>query len=326
MNWDLRCSVALYAFLSLSMLLFWFGFSTAYGQPYGYSFKEYEGSDTDVSYYLAEYIADNANRAVFRSVPLALTLGLGDSLGSFLIWFLTFTGTTVALLMISQNFLRRRMTFQESAFVLLSCFGILFYMITIGFYSQMMLLLFCLMFLAIPQPITKDNILLHGLLAFLMVFSHPWGYGVVFALLIVKWLAKYCMSSVFVVAFSGGAFLYLAITQSFRSSVFFGTLAYLFFIVPKTMLFLGLGDGLAKWNGMQGAWTYWMIILSMAFAFIDYNARTLFLAFFLLIPFGVVTFSSLHLANKKPLLVCLLIEVAGSVIWTLQYYASHFMF
>lgn len=327
-------SIAVFLCLSALMGLLWIGFAAYYGQPYGYSFKEYQGSDTDVSYYMAGGFSDDPAERIFsRSVPLAFTIGLGGVIGSFLIWFLTFMGTTFSLLFMSGRMLGRQLAFKEGFLLMLTNFVVLFYMVTIGFYSQMLLTLFALLFLCMPERMSKSNALFHGLLGFLMVFSHPQGFGVFLALCFTKQFAGRYPDKVVYLA---GAFLFLCSLAvfGFKSSVVFGTVVYLLYIMPKTMLFLGLGRGYNKsgrggyprrYFNIQSSWLHWMIVLSVSLAFVDYNARTLFLAFILMIPYAIATCSFMDSRDRKALLACFLIEVVAALIWTVQYYASHFV-
>lgn len=296
------------------MFTLWFQFFSGTGQVYGYSLKHNGDYKTDVDYYLEK---DLFSMPFGRVVPVTILEFLGDFLGSFFIWMFSYFAISIALEKKSERMCRRDLSFTQSAFVFIFVALITFYMMTIGFYSQLLATAFLILLLTLTPDI-KYAIMWFVVLNMLLIFSHPKGIFIIAILWILaildqtrlKWLG----------ANSRDFFIIWGIIGAIVAGYVFPLLVYLGFLIPKTALYAMIADR-RYFQGVYGTW----ILLSFLFLAIDSNIRTFFLGILLLIPAAVITIGRTTTSHRRSFMLVFLLEVIFAILWTWGYYFSNFV-
>jgi hypothetical protein len=294
------------------MLLLFIGFADTYGEVYGYSFKFPENMRTDANYYVNQ---EFSVPHIGRLFPLFFILSFGDIIGVYLIWMVCFALTALGLFKIFRRIRKSsEISFFDEAIILLSVFLIFFYMITLGYYSQMFAIAFVVLLFAYKNYKYQLPML------FLILFSHPKGLFIVFSSLLAMTLPKYRIKP-------SSFFMYYSIIAGVIIAFLTGNIVpimiYFMYIFPKLMSFLSFGGLRIFYFTLPDI--KWMIFGSILLMAIDPNVRTIFLAIILMVPLVPMMISKSSHSVRFFFVVFFLIELAMSILWTFDFYMSTYV-
>ena len=296
----------------LIALLFW-QFYSSFCAPFGYTFTVVDNQRTDVNWYLGEF---GSEMSFGRMIPLILVSGFGPILGPLFISLYVVYGTMIALRGIALS-RKIKLTWKDAALMDLLAFPVLFHMISMGYYSQMLAGTFILFALMLRD---RKGELVCLLLA---AMSHPDGIWIAMFYLLqpfATWVVDYLKTTriaEYIIAILG------SIAILFNSYVWQALFNHLAYTIPKSFLFLGQN----AWLKMKvrcpqiSAW----VLASLGLIFIDYNARTIFFAYLLSVPFILEALNDRKIVPSKMKTTWIAIfffEAVLSCMWSLIFYSQ----